>query len=409
MTKNTKILRSVFTVRMLTVFLFGISSGLPLLLIGSTLKAWMKTEGVDLSLIGAFALVGLPYTLKFLWSPLLDRFVPPKLGRRKGWILICQLTLSALLLILGLLHPSQQPALVALLALGISFFSATQDVAIDAYRREILPDSELGLGASMGVNGYRIGMLFSSALALPLADQVGWQWTYFSMAGLTAALILVTILAPMPQESADAPKTLRDAVVLPFVDYFRRKGAIEILVFILLFKIGDQMASDMFTPFYIDMGFTLTQIGIVSKAFGVWATIVGGVLGGIVMIRIGIYRSLWIFGVLQALSTLAFSGLAHLGNNLEALAGVVAFENLSSGMGTAAYVGMMGSLCDRRFTATQYALLSSLTGVPRVLFGSTSGMLAQEFGWSTYFIFCALIAIPGLLMLFRVNPESSNE
>jgi MFS transporter, PAT family, beta-lactamase induction signal transducer AmpG len=388
---------------MIAVLLLGFSSGLPLLLIGSTLKAWMKEENIDLTVIGVFALVGMPYTLKFLWAPIMDRFTPPFLDRRRGWIVICQVLLILAFSILAMSHPANGAIEVALVALLIAFLSASQDIAIDAYRREVLEETELGFGSSVAVNGYRMGLLFAGAGALALADKYGWKMAYFGMAGAMLVSVAFTLFAPAVKAVENAPKTLIDAVVKPFVEYFQRNGAFEVLAFILLFKIGDQMASDMFTPFYLDIGFTKTEIALVSKLFGFWSVIVGGIAGGLIILRIGIYRSLWVFGILQAVSTALFGMLAHFGHSLPALAWVVGFENLSSGMGTAAYVGYMASICDVRFTATQYALFSSLIGIPRVLLGSTSGFLAKHLGWEPYFFFCGLIALPGLLLLLRIK------
>jgi len=401
---RTSMIRSIFSGKMLSVLVLGFSSGLPLLLIGGTLKLWMKDQGVDLTIIGIFSLVGLPYTLKFLWAPVMDRFVPPFLGRRRGWILTCQILLIVGLSCLAVTDPSSSPWSVALAAFFVAFFSASQDIAIDAYRRDLLRDEELGLGSSLAVNGYRIGMLVAGALAATLADQIPWKEVYFIMAGAMGIGVVTTLLSPDPEQDATPPETIQAAVVQPFVEYFRREGAWVILAFILLYKIGDSMASEMLNPFYLDMGFTKTEIGAVAKLFGFWATIIGGLGGGVLMLRLGIHRSLWIFGALQAFSTFFFVLLARVGDHLPALAAVVGFENLSGGMGTAAFVAYMASLCNRRFTATQYALLTSLMGVPRVIVGSTTGYLAKHFGWESFFLACTLIAIPGMLLLFRVAP-----
>lgn len=396
------ILRSFFSRRMLCVFLLGFSSGLPLLLIGATFKAWMTELGLSLSTVGAFALVQLPYSIKFLWAPLLDRYRPAFLDRRRGWILICQLGLAVALLALAQSDPAVHLGASALICLVIAFLSATQDIAIDAYRREILREEEQGLGASMGVNGYRIGMLVAGAGALAMAQFLSWEAAYRFMAVGVGVSILATLWAPSAPEILSAPRTLRQAVTLPFVEFLKRPAAWEILLFILLFKIGDQMASDMINPFYIKMGYEKVQIAAISKVFGLWATIAGGVLGGVFLLRFNLFRCLWVFGILQAVSTLGFSWLASLPSpSLSGLAVIVSFENLSSGLGTAAYVAFMASLTDKRFTATQYALLSSLMSVPRSVLGSTSGVFAEHLGWVAYFAFCAAIALPGLLMLAR--------
>lgn len=398
------LLRDIFNRKMLCILLLGFSSGLPLLLVGGTLKLWMTDADVDLTLVGIFSLVGLPYTLKFAWAPIMDRYVPPFLGRRRGWILLCQLALIGGISGLAMTNPSSTPWLTAAGAFVVAFFSASQDIAIDAYRRDLLRDEELGLGSSLAVNGYRVGMLVAGALAATLADRIPWRLVYLTMAAAMGAGVLTTLLAPDPAGAVQPPRSIVEAVIQPFQDYFGRPRAYEMLAFILLYKIGDSLASEMFSPFYLDMGFTLTQIGAVAKLFGFWATILGGLAGGVILLRLGINRCLWIFGLLQAGSTLGFSLLARMGSRLDVLAGVITFENLSSGMGTAAYVAFMASLCNKRFTATQYALLTSLMGVPRVLLGATTGYLAKHMGWEAFFLFCAAIALPGMLLLVRVAP-----
>lgn len=398
------LLRVLFGARMWVAFLMGFASGLPLLLTGSVLQAWMTQAGVDLRTIGLFALVGLPYTLKFLWAPLLDRMVPRFLGRRRGWLLLAQLALIAAIMGLGQVDPLVHPWLLALVALLVTFFSATQDIAIDAYRREDLADSELGLGASLYVNGYRLGMLLAGGGGLILADQVPFQTVYLLM-GLAMGLgVAVTLAAREPPLPEGRPTSLRAAVVEPFVDYFRRPEALLVLAFILCYKLGDTMAAAMTTPFYLDIGFTKTEVGAVVKLFGFWATIAGGLAGGLLILRVGIHRALWLFGLLQAVSTAGFAALALRGAELPWLAGVVAFENVSGGMGTAAFVAFMASLTDRRFTATQYALLSSLMGIPRVLLSAPTGYMAEGLGWMAFFLFCTLAALPGLLLLARLSP-----
>lgn len=392
-------LLSVFSGRMLVALLMGFASGLPLLLTGSVLQAWLKEGGVDLARIGLFALVGLPYTLKFLWSPLFDRYALP-LGRRRGWLALIQIAIAGALLLLSMAQPTAGHLwLVTLACLLVAFFSASQDIVVDAYRRESLPEAELGLGSALYVNGYRVGMLLAGGGGLILADWMSFEAMYRLMAAFMAGCVLVTLLAPEPPMPEGRPRSLREAVVLPFRDYFARDGAWLILAFILLYKLGDTMASAMTTPFYLDLGYTKTEIGAVVKLFGFWATIAGGTLGGIWILRAGMYRALWLFGFGQMISTFGFVVLAQLPPNEAALAAVVAIENLTAGMGTAAFVGFMAALTDRRFTATQYALLSSLMGVPRVLLSAPTGWLAQTMGWSGFFLLCALLAIPGLLLL----------
>jgi MFS transporter, PAT family, beta-lactamase induction signal transducer AmpG len=400
----TPVVKSIFSGRMLVALLMGFSSGLPLLLTGSVLQAWMTEEGVDLGTIGLFALVGLPYTLKFLWAPLVDRYCLPFFGRRRGWLIVIQVLLMLSIAALGWTRPAIDPLSVAVAAWLVTFFSASQDIVIDAYRREALSDRELGLGASLYVNGYRVGMLLASGGGLILADFTSFALVYQLMAVFMLVGVLTTLFAPEPDIHAGLPTTLQQAVVQPFIDYFRRPDALLILLFILLYKVGDTMASHMTTPFYLDIGFSKTEIGAVVKLFGFWATIIGSIIGGVVILRTGIYRALWGFGILQALSTAGFAMLAQVGYSLPWLAGVIAFENLSAGMGTAAFVAFMASLTNRKFTATQYALLSSLMGVPRVIVAAPTGYIAEWLGWTVFFTGCALIAIPGLALLTRFRP-----
>ena len=398
---RSSIIKVICSGRMIVALLMGFSCGLPLLLTITVLQAWMKEEGVDLTVIGLMALVGLPYTLKFLWAPFLDRYTLPFLGRRRGWLLIAQIFLIFSIAGLGLTDPGGHPWMVAFAALLVTFFSASQDIVVDAYRREDLPDEELGLGSSFYINGYRVGMLLASGGGLILADHVSFSTVYLIMAACMLPSVLTTFFAPEPEIAAGTPESLKEAVLYPLIDYFSRKEALWILAFILFYKMGDTMASAMTTPFYLDIGFSKTEIGAVVKLFGFWATIIGSLIGGVLMLRQGIYRSLWIFGFLQAISTAGFAILARIGHSISALSAVIAFENLSSGMGTAAYVAFMASITNKKFTATQYALLSSLMGVPRVLASAPTGFFAKSMGWENFFIFCTLIAIPGMLLLLK--------
>ena len=385
----------------------GFACGLPLLLTMSVLQAWMKDEGVDLTVIGMMALVGLPYTLKFLWAPFLDRFTLPFLGRRRGWMLLAQIALTISIASLGQSDPVQNPWLLAFAAFLVTFFSSSQDIVVDAYRREDLSDEELGLGSSLYINGYRVGMLLASGGGLIMADHMDFSLVYLILAVCMLPGLVTTLLTPEPETPAGTPGTMREAVVDPLVEYFSRKDALWILAFILLYKVGDTMASAMTTPFYLDVGFSKSEIGTVVKLFGFWATIAGGLTGGIMMLRLGIKRSLWIFGFLQAASTAGFAVLANVGYSVPLLSLVIAFENLSSGMGTAAYAAFMASITNKKFTATQYALLTSLMGVPRVLASAPTGFLAKNVGWETFFISCTLLAIPGMLLLLKFAPWNS--
>jgi PAT family beta-lactamase induction signal transducer AmpG len=398
------IVKVILSRRMLVALIMGFASGLPLRLTLDVLKAWMQVEGVDLTVIGIMSLVGLPYTVKFLWAPVMDRFTLPFLGRRRGWLLIAQIALICSIIGLGFTNPGKSPWIVAFAAFLVTFFSASQDIVVDAYRREDLSDEELGLGSALYINGYRVGMLLAGGGGLIMADHMSFTMVYSIMAVCLLPAVITTLLTPEPKVPTGTPRSMTEAVVGPLKDYFSRRGAILILTFILLYKIGDSMASAMFTPFYLDIGFSMTEIGTVGQIFGFGATILGGLIGGVIMLRLKINRSLWVFGFLQAISTAGFAVLARIGHNIPALVGVISFENLSSGMGTAAYVAFMASITNKKFTATQYALLSSLMGVPRVFASAPTGYLAKNIGWEGFFIFCTLMAIPGLLLLFKFAP-----
>jgi len=394
--------------KMLLMLFLGFSSGIPLALTGSTLSAWLVAEGVDIKTIGLFSLVGLPYAFKFAWSPLMDRFIPPFLGRRRGWMLITQLALIVSISALGFFNPSSMPVMIATLALALAFFSASQDIVLDAYRTEYLKPEERGAGAGVWIMGYRIAILVSGAAALILSDFLSWRLVYIIMGMTMAVGCTATLLAPEPLktnpgvETIDPPKTIRDAVILPFVEFFRRPGAIDILLFIIIYKIGDVAAAQMTTPFILKyIGFSRTELGTIYKGFGMAATIVGTLIGGAIMSRWNLKRSLFIFGVLQGVSTLAFILLEFTGREIWALCLVIGAENLCGGMGTAAYTALLMGLCNRKFTATQYALLSSLMAVSRYVTGTPTGYMVEWWGWTAFFIVCTLAALPGLLLLLR--------
>jgi len=387
---------------LLTLILLGFASGLPLYLTGSTLKAWMTKEGVDLKTIGVFSLVGLPYSLKFLWAPFMDRFVPPLLGRRRGWMLMMQ---GALLLSMGVMalgQPRQSPLFIAGMALAVAFFSASQDIVVDAWRAESLSQSFLGLGNSIHIGAYRMAMLVSGAGALILADHWSWRATYLAMAILMALGILGTLLATNTDAQITSPRSLREAVVEPLRNLGKRPCIAELLAFCVLYKVGDQLADAMTTPFLIrGMGFTLTQIGATTKTVGITFIILGGLVGGALMVKLSLRRALLLFGVLQGCSILTFWALSRLGPDLRVLVAALALENLCYGMGGAAFVVFLMGLCDRRYTATQFALLTSLMSLSRTFLAAPTGWLAQTLGWSGYFLFCAAVAVPGLLLLKR--------
>ncbi len=394
--------KKIFSYRMLVMLFTGYCSGLPLLLMGSTLQAWMINEGVDLTAIGLVSLLGLPYVFKFLWAPLLDRYQLPFLGRRRGWIVFFQLLMVGSILGLSVSSPKENLTLVCMWSFLIALFSASQDVVIDAYRREILEDEELGLGSSLYVNGYRLAMLVSGAFALYLADQLPWKMVYQILAGCMALGILFTLISPKESHHIKIPDNLKEAVLGPLLDFFQRPGAWLMLLFILLYKVGDSMASNMTTPFILDIGYSKTDIATVAKTFGMIATIVGGLIGGMMMLRFNMKWSLTVFGILQAVSTLGFAILPNLPHGILALASVIAFENLASGMGTSAYAAYMASLTNKQFTATQYALLTALMGIPRVILSSPTGWMSKVMGWETFFVVCTLVAVPGLLLLIPV-------
>lgn len=397
-------LKVILSRRMVVALIMGFASGLPLLLTLNLLQAWMKVEKVDLTVIGFMHIVTLPYTIKFLWAPVMDRFTLPFLGRRRGWLLVAQTLLICSIIGLGFTDPGKNLYIVAIAAFIVTFFSASQDIVVDAYRREDLADEELGLGSSLYVAGYRSGMLLAGGGGFILADHMSFTLVYVIMAACMLPTVITTILTSEPIITEGTPKSMKEAVVGPLKDYFSREGAILILLFILFYKIGDSMASAMTTPFYLDIGFSLTQMGTIIQVTGTVATVVGGLIGGVIMLRLKINRSLWVFGFLQAISTAGFALLAYIGKNISVLTGVVAFEYLCSGMGTAAFMAFIASLTNKKFTATQYALLSSLVGIPRVFASTPTGYLAKNMGWEGFFIFCTLMAIPGLVLLFKFAP-----
>ena len=310
--------------------------------------------------------------------------------------------------LMGISNPRNSPMLLVIAALMVTFSSASQDIVVDAYRREDLKDEELGLGSALYVLGYRIGMLLSSGGGLIMADHLSFKIAYFIIAACMLPAVITTLLTPEPVV-ADKPGNLKEAVIAPLVEYFSRKGAIWMLAFILMYKIGDIMASNITTPFYMDIGFSLTEIGTVTKLLGFWAIIAGASIGGIIMLRLGINRSLWVFGVLQAVSTAGFAVLAHIGHSIPALAVVIGFENLSGGMGTAAFMAFMASITNKKFTATQYALLTSFMAFGRDILSAPTGFFAKTIGWYYFFIACALIAVPGMLLLLKFAPWNSRE
>lgn len=396
-------LKVYFSRRMLTVVLSGFSSGLPLSLTASTLQAWMKDAKVDLTTIGAFALVGLPYSLKFLWAPLLDRFTLPFLGRRRGWILVAQLALTLALAGMALVDPGANLGALAVLALLVAFASASQDIVIDAWRTESLTPDEYGAGAGAQTIGYRAAMLLSGAVALAMADAMPWRSVYLVMAGVMALCVGFTFFALEPQTSVKPPRSLSEAAVQPLLEFLRRKGSAEIIAFITLYKLDVVMALALTTPFLQELGFTKSMIAGVNKGAGLAAVVLGTLAGGALLPRLGMKRALWTFGILQGVATLSFLALSMVGKNDGVMIFAICADNFLSGMGTAAYAAFLMSLCNPRFTATQFALLSSLMALTRTVAGAPTGWLATQLGWPGYFVLCTFAMVPGLLLLTRFD------
>ncbi|MCI0399832.1 MAG: MFS transporter [Gammaproteobacteria bacterium] len=384
--------------------LLGLSSGLPLALTSSTLQAWLTVSAIDIRTIGIFGLVGLPYTVKFLWSPLMDRFVPPWMGRRRGWMLLAQLGLMFLLGVMAYGSPEHAPVALGLVALAVTFLSASQDIAVDAYRADILRPVERGFGAGVFVAGYRVGLLLAGALALIMAEQIGWQATYLVMAGFVTIGLVGTVVGPDPAWEVRPPETLADAITQPFKEFLSRPGAVWLIVLVVLYKLGDAFAGTLTTAFLIrGVGFTLSDVGLINKGLGLASLLIGALSGGAIMVRLGLFRSLLLFGILQAVSNLGFMLLAWVGNSYWLMAFAVAFENFAGGMGTVAFVALLMALCDHRYTATQFALLTALAALGRVFVGPPSGYAVEAIGWVSFFSVTFVVALPGLFVLWYLR------
>ncbi|ORM74275.1 muropeptide transporter AmpG [Pantoea wallisii] len=393
----------IFTQRNAAVLLLlGFASGLPLALTAGTLQAWMTVENVDLKTIGFFSLVGQAYVFKFLWSPMMDRYTPPFLGRRRGWLLVTQLALIAGIIAMGFMQPSRDLTLLAALAVVVAFCSASQDIVFDAWKTDILPAEERGSGAAITVLGYRLAMLISGGLALWLADRyLGWQATYWLMALLMLPGLIATLLAKEPDAPAREPHSLRQAVSFPLKDFFQRDNAWLLITLIVLYKLGDAFAASLSTTFLIrGVGFSAGDVGLVNKTLGLLATIIGALWGGVLMQRLSLFRALMIFGLLQAVSNFAWWLLAITPAHLWSMASAVFIENLCGGMGTAAFVALLMTLCNKSFSATQFALLSALSAVGRVYVGPAAGWLVELWGWPTFYAFTIVAGVPGLLLLW---------
>jgi PAT family beta-lactamase induction signal transducer AmpG len=405
MTEHKKPLwREILSKKMLLIFWLGFSSGLPLMLTGSTLKIWMARENIDLSTIGYLTWVSMAYSLKFLWSPLVDRFTLLGLGRRRGWMIATQVGLVLSIASIGLFDPKESLVAIICACIVTAILSATQDIAFDAYRREYLHTEELGFGSSMTMYGYRIAMLVSGGLAVGLVGvkdwQLNWHQLYFAMGALMSVGIIATLFAPEPKVDAAPPRTLTAAVIEPFKEFIKRHGSWTILAFIFLYKFGDAVGLAMLNPFYVHIGYSNEDIALIAKTFGLASSLVGLFLGSTLMYYIGIYRSLWIFGILQAIAIAGFAILEHTGPQNWALATVVIFEDVTTAMASAVFVAFIAAITNKKYTATQYAILSSIATLGRNFFSGFAGDMIKHLGWEGYFYTCTALAIPGMLMLF---------
>ncbi|ASK27480.1 AmpG family muropeptide MFS transporter [Neisseria chenwenguii] len=400
---------------MLICIFTGFTSGLPLYFLINLIPAWLRSEHIDLKTIGLFALIGLPFTWKFVWSPVMDAVRLPFLGRRRGWMLVTQIGLLASLAAYAFLNPHQHMAVIMGLSLVVAFFSASQDIVLDAFRREILPDSELGLGNAIHVNAYRVAALVPGSLSLILADIMPWQNVFLITAlFMIPGLLMTLFLAREPELPSKAPRTFAQTVVEPFHEFFTRKGvkqALMVLAFIFFYKLGDSMATALATPFYLDMGFSKTDIGLIAKNAGLWPAVIFGIIGGIWMLKLGINKSLWLFGLVQWATILGFAWLASYGhfdtvglNERLLLAVVIGAEAIGVGLGTAAFVAYMARETNPAFTATQLALFTSLSAVPRTFINATTGFLIEKLGYVDFFWLCFALGVPGMLLLFKVAP-----
>ncbi len=428
MNNEKTVWNAVINRRMLICIFNGFTAGLPLYFIYHLIPAWLRTEGVDLKTIGLFSLVGIPYTWKFLWSPVMDRYIPPFLGRRRGWMMITQISLFISMAFLGRFDPRESIWTIAYIATALAFFSASQDITLDAYRRELLPDEELGLGNSMYMNGYRAAVFIPGGLGLILADHLPWSIVHLLIGGFMFVGIVKTLLISEIETEITPPKSIKEAVIEPFREFFSRnegiKSALMFLAFLFLYKIGDNMATALSTPFYLDVGFSKTIIGSMVKLINFWAMIIGSFIGGVVIFKMGINKALWLFGVVQMTSILGFAVLNEAGPVLWILGTVIAFEYLGVGLGASALTAFMARATSKNFTATQFALFTSLIALPRTFANSITGFLIEGvkksdglyydifgqidgMGFTNFFIFCAFSALPGMILLKWVAPWSA--
>jgi len=404
---TTSFKQAILNKRMLICIFTGFSSGLPLFVLYQLVPGWLRDQGVSLAEIGLFSLIGIPYVWKFLWSPLMDRYSLGRLGRRRSWMLTTQLLLLFSIAAFGWVNPIADIWSVAYLAAAVAFFSASQDIVLDAYRRELLPDNELGFGNSIHVQAYRLSGLVPGSLAFILADHISWQSVFIIVAAFMIIGVLLTVFIKELNTEHNAPKSLQDAIVLPFKDFIHSNGlksAGYTLAFLVLYKLGDNMATALQTPFFIDMGFSKTEIGVIAKTSSLIAMTIGIVIGGIVMIKLSINRALWLFGFVQIASILGFAALAEIGHNNYALAIAMGFEYLGVGLGTAAFTAFIARTTNPAFAATQIALFTALAVLPRTFANATTGFIVEQIGWTQFYFLCTALAIPGMLMLLKVAP-----
>jgi len=397
----------LFNRRMLVCIFIGFTSGMPLYVLIQLVPAWLRSSGVDLATIGLFALVGFPYTWKFIWSPLMDRYKWPFLGRRRGWALVTQVLLLVCIGLMGHFDPAESLRAIVALVFLVALFSASQDIVIDAYRRELLDDDELGTGNSFFVNAYRLASLVPGALALILSDHLPWSTVFWITGAFMLVGVITTLCIREVSDDRMAPHSLREAVVDPFVEFFRRDGikaGLLILAFMFLYKLGDNMATALATPFYLDMGFSRTEIGSIAKVAALWASITGGIVGGLVMLKMTINRALWMFGAVQLVTILGFAWLSTIGHNPVGLFIVVSAEYFGVGLGTIALTAYIARETSRAFTATQFALFTSLIAVPRTVANASTGYLIEWLGYTNFFLLCTVAAVPGMLLLYKVAP-----
>lgn len=399
--------KAILDPRLLICVFLGFSSGLPLFILLTLLQAWLTKSGLSIKSLGLFALVMFPYTWKFLWAPLMDRYSFPLLGRRRGWMALTQISLFFCIGFLGWLDPVTELTMIAVLTTVIAFLSSSQDIVVDAFRRELLPDEEQGLGSAIHVNAYRVSGMVPGALSLILADMMSWSGVFWVTAAFMLPGLLCTLVISEPKIHGAPPKTIREAVVLPFTEFIGRAGwksALFILSFIFLYKLGDSLATALATKFYLDLGFSMTQIGVIAKTTGFWASLIGGLLGGIWIIGLGINRALWVFGAVQALAILGFSWMSLEGPNPVLLAAVIGFEAFGVSLGTAAFVAYIATTTDERYTATQFALFTSLAAVPRTFINASAGYIVDQTGWFMFFNLCFILALPGMMLLPKIAP-----